>query len=75
MVFSQTYGGGTPFCNTGMGTVSFTWHLKTFAIQTDASGAWGCGVILNLAWLWWKWPEEWYSIDIMTKELVPISAV
>jgi len=42
------------------------------SIQTYTSGAWGCGAFFNGAWLQWKWPKEWHSIDILTKELVPI---
>ena len=45
------------------------WQIS---IQTDASGAWGCGAFFNGAWLQWKWPKEWHSVDIMTKELVPV---
>ena len=41
-------------------------------IQTDASGSWGCGAFYNGKWLQWHWPEDWYQLDIMTKELAPI---
>ena len=41
-------------------------------IQTDASGSWGCGAFYNGKWLQWQWPEDWYQLDIMTKELAPI---
>ena len=34
-------------------------------VQTDASGNWG-------KWLQWKWPDDWSTITIMVKELVPI---
>ena len=43
-----------------------------FCAQTDASGAWGCAAVLDLQWLQWQWPPEWYKIGIMAKELVPI---
>ena len=35
--------GGAPLCNTGMGTVSFTWHLKTFGKFSFklSMGLWG----------------------------------
>lgn len=41
-------------------------------IQTDASGAWGCGAFFQGDWLQWQWPTEWVPIPIMAKELVPI---
>ena len=41
-------------------------------IQTDASGAWGCGSFWNGQWLQWCWPPEWTQHNIMVKELVPI---
>ena len=43
-----------------------------FRIQTDASGTWGCGAIWGNHWLQWPWPEEWKTVNIMAKELVPI---
>ena len=42
------------------------------AIQTDASGAWGCGAYFFGEWLQLQWSEEWRPIAIMAKELVPI---
>ena len=41
-------------------------------IQTDASGAWGCGAFWDGQWLQWSWPQEWEKYNIMVKELVPI---
>ena len=41
-------------------------------IQTDASGAWGCGAFWNGQWFQWRWPPEWAQHHIMVKELVPI---
>ena len=41
-------------------------------IQTDASGAWSCGVFWLGQWLQWCWPAEWVIHNIMVKELVPI---
>ena len=41
-------------------------------IQTDASGSWGCGAVLNTQWLQWKWPKDWAQQGIVAKELVPI---
>ena len=43
-----------------------------FCSQTDASGTWGCAAVLGSQWLQWQWPPEWYKIEIMAKELVPI---
>ena len=43
-----------------------------FCAQTDASGTWGCAAVLAPHWLLWQWPQEWRSIGIMAKELVPI---
>ena len=43
-----------------------------FCVQTDASGTWGCAAVLGSQWLQWQWPPEWYKIEIMAKELVPI---
>ena len=42
------------------------------SIQTDASGSWGCGALFGDHWFHWPWPDEWTSIGIMAKELVPI---
>ena len=41
-------------------------------IQTDASGAWGCGAYFFGKWLQLQRSEEWRPIAIMAKELVPI---
>ena len=41
-------------------------------IQTDVSGAWGCGSFWKGHWFQWAWPPEWASTNIMVKELVPI---
>jgi len=43
-----------------------------FCAQTDASGTWSCAAILAPHWLLWQWPQEWRSIGIMAKELLPI---
>ena len=43
-----------------------------FCAQTDASETWGCAAVLAPHWLLWQWPQEWRSIGIMAKELVPI---
>ena len=44
----------------------------TIIIQTDASGAWGCGAFYNGKWFQWQWPAQWLPIAIMAKELVPL---
>ena len=41
-------------------------------IQTDASGAWGCGGIFKQHWFQLSWSTEWSTIGIMAKELVSI---
>jgi len=41
-------------------------------IQTDASGAWGCGAFWQGRWLQWCWSLEWVTHNIMVMELVPI---
>ena len=41
-------------------------------IQTDASGAWGCGSFWKGQWFQWAWPPEWAHLNITVKELVPI---
>ena len=41
-------------------------------IQTDASGSWGCGAVMEGQWFQWPWPPEWESVGIMAKELAPI---
>ena len=46
--------------------------LPDFCIQTDASGTWGCGAFLQGSWFQWQWPQNWASVSIMAKELVPI---
>ena len=43
-----------------------------YSIQTDASGAWGCGAYFQGHWLQWKWPAQWVPVNIMAKELAPI---
>ena len=43
-----------------------------FAIQTDKSRPWGCGVLLQRRWFQWEWLVQWAPLNIMVKELVPI---
>ena len=64
------------FITTWNGHSLLRWHTLqhpiTTAIQTDASGALGCGAVFGNLWLQWKWPPEWQPLGIMAKELVPI---
>ena len=46
--------------------------LPRHCIQTDASGAWGCGAVFSKRWFQWSWTAEWSTIGIMAKELAPI---
>ena len=41
---------------------------------SDASGSWGAGAVWGCHWLQFKWPPQWLSENIATKELVPIVA-
>ena len=43
-----------------------------YCLQTDASGAWGCGGIFKEHWFQWPWSTEWSTTGIVAKELVPI---
>ena len=43
-----------------------------FTVYTDVSGFWGCGACCGVQWLQWQWPQEWFPMSIMAKELVPI---
>ena len=64
------------FLTTWNGHSLFRWHTLqhsiTITIQTDASGALGCGAVFESLSLQWKWPPEWQLLGIMAKELVPI---
>ena len=42
------------------------------SIQTDASGNWGCGAVCGNHWFQWPWPDVWWDVNIMAKELMPI---
>ncbi len=44
----------------------------TVVISSDASGSWGCGAWWNSAWFQVAWTEEWASVSIAAKELIPI---
>ena len=45
---------------------------QDFTIYTDASGSWGCGTCFGRQWLQWEWPPQWYPIQIMANEVVPV---
>ena len=42
------------------------------SVFTDASGTWGCGATDGEYRFQCQWDESWHSINIATKELVPI---
>jgi len=46
--------------------------VSDLLIQTNASGAWGCGAVFYHRWLQLQWSREWMGEAIMAKELVPI---
>ena len=58
----------------GLSFLRLAQHQPTFdyQIQTDASGAWGCGAFFGSQWFQLPWPAEWSTVGIMAKELVPI---
>ena len=58
----------------GLSFLRLAQHQLTFdyQIQTDASGAWGCGAFFGSQWFQLPWPAEWSTVGIMAKELVPI---
>lgn len=41
-------------------------------VQTDASGSLGCRAFLSTQWFQYRWSDEWSTVGIMAKELVPI---
>ena len=42
-------------------------------VFSDAAGNWGCGAISQeTGWLQVPWPDNWNTIDIAAKELVPV---
>ena len=48
--------------------------LSLIHMFSDASGSWGAGAVWGCHWLQLKWPSQWLSENIATKELVPIVA-
>ena len=46
--------------------------MPDIAIQTDASGSWGCAAFCGGCWLQWEWLVKWRKETIMAKELVAI---
>jgi hypothetical protein len=51
---------------------SHVYHPPDFTLFTDASGNWGCGGTAGPEWFQCAWSEQWASVNIATKELVPI---
>lgn len=51
----------------------FTNAPPSVVVTSDASGSFGCGAFsLGCGWFQLKWPENWQSIHISSKELVPV---
>ena len=48
------------------------YHPPDTTLFTDASGNWGCGGTAGLEWFQCPWSEQWATVNIATKELVPI---
>ena len=44
------------------------------AVESDASGNWGCGAFTHdsLQWFQVRWPPEWQQVNIAVKELFPV---
>ena len=46
-------------------------HSQSFT--SDASGSWGCGAFSTCGkWFQFTWPDQWTSIHITIKELLPV---
>ena len=42
-------------------------------LYSDASGAYGCGVVVDAeSWFQVSWQEEWETVDISVKEFLPV---
>lgn len=55
------------------GTSFFPSSTTSFEIFSDASGAFGCGAYADQhGWFQLHWPQDWHSVHITAKELVPI---
>ena len=56
--------------------ISMLWDigklLPEFTILSDASGSWGCGAYWNGQWFHLQWPVYLQSLNIPTKELIPV---
>ena len=42
-------------------------------ITSDTSGSWECGPWGE--WLQYEWPEQWKSVHITVKELLPVMGI
>ena len=40
--------------------------------MSDASGSWGCGAYWDEKWFNLQWPAQFLSLNIATKELIPV---
>ena len=47
-------------------------QLPALQLASDASGSWGCGAWHGSRWFQIQWDQRSYSLQIMTKELLPI---
>ena len=62
------------FLQSWNGTMFFPYSPVTQVhVHSDASGSFGCGALLTQSsWFQLRWPHSWDSIDITTKELLPV---
>ena len=58
---------GLSFLHLSNPQCTFDW-----VVQTDASGSLGCRAFLSTQWCQYHWSDEWSTVGIMAKELVPI---
>ena len=55
------------------GTSFFPISTPSTDVTSDASGSFGCGAFsLSHGWFQIQWPDNWHSLNIAAKELVPI---
>ena len=45
--------------------------IPSVNVFSDASGGFGYGAIWDVRWLHGQWPQDWFAVNIMVKELVP----
>ena len=55
------------------GVSLFPLESPSVHIFSDASGSYGCGAVApTYGWFNLRWPQEWASVDIAVKELIPV---